>query len=124
MTRAGLTLGTGESLRTDNDEVVTLGSTARDGEIYNIVGSFKQGAVDVEEVKTYNPANLKDAIGDISKERAEIEKEKAKDVLRTMLERKDAIEYNLRTIQAELTAINRELNVFYKKAPTPKTPKK
>ena len=115
LSKAGIELHEGECVNSDNGDEVSLSDTAINGETYNIVGNYKQGAVVEDDVSKFDKTALADAIGDIDEERAEIQKEKAKDVLREILGRKDVIEFNLEKNQEELKAIDKELKVFYKK---------
>ena len=112
--KAGMELHEGESVNSDDGAVVNTTSNAVDGETYSIVGNYKQGKPE-EDVSTFNKEALADAIGDVKKERAEIEKEKAKTILREILDRKDVVEFNIKQSQEELKGIEKELKVFYKK---------
>ena len=115
LNKAGIELHEGEGVNNDSGEDVNLSDTAVNGETYNIVGNYKQGAVTEEDVSKFDKTALSDAIGDIDEERAEIQKEKAKEVLREILGRKDVVEFNLEKNQEELKGITKELKVFYKK---------
>ncbi len=112
--KVNITLGSGEGLNNESGETVNTSDGAVDGETYYIVGNYKQGAI-AEDVKTFDKGLLSEAIGDVDKERAEIQKEKAKDVLREILSRKDVLEFNLSQIQEDLKKIDKELLVFKKK---------
>ncbi len=111
LTKAGLTISDGESINDDSGEVVNRTDTAVDSETYHIVGNFKQGN-DMEELSTFDNSNLADAIGDVDEERANIQKEKAKAILREILGRKDVCEFNLAVAQKELKSIEKELKLF------------
>lgn len=112
LTKANLTLNSGQALNNEDGEVVDANSPAVDGETYYIVGNYKQGAVDI---KGFTKSSLANAIGDVNVERAEIQKEKAKKILRVILDKKDVLEFNINGLQEELKAINKELKVFYNK---------
>ncbi len=115
LNKAGIELHEGEGINSDSGEDVNLSDTAVNGETYNIVGNYKQGGVTEDDVSKFDKTALSDAIGDIDEERAEIQKEKAKEVLREILGRKDVVEFNLEKNQEELKGITKELKVFYKK---------
>ncbi len=113
LTKANLSVGEGEGINNDGGESITVNTPAEDGETYYIVGNFKQ-AGGSEDLKTFDENALSDAIGDVDEERAEIQKEKAKEILRGILNRKDVVEFNLNELKEELKAIEKELAVFKK----------
>ncbi len=111
LTKLNLSIGEGEGINNNDDEKIELSDEAVDGETYWIVGKHKQAS---EELKSFDKTALSEAIGDVEEERAKIQKEKAKDILREILGRKDVVEFNLKENQEQLKAINKELGVFKK----------
>ena len=119
--KAGLSLGSGEGIKNENDTTISLSANAVNGETYYIVGNFKQGQ-DLEEVKTFSSEAIALAVKDIDKERLELQAEKAKNALRSILNRQDTATFNLHQTRVELKAIDKELDVFSGKTKKTKTP--
>ncbi len=124
LSKAGLKVGDGEGIQTDDGTDVPITSKAVNGETYNIVGNYKQAneGDDKVDVSTFNKEALSMAQKDIDEERLKHQAEKAKDVLRKILNRKDVVEYNIAEGQKELGTINKELKVFATEK-VPRTPK-
>ncbi len=112
LTKANLTLASGQGVDDDNGAHVEVGACVVDGETYHIVGNYKQGCDEREEVKTFNKEVLAESIKDVDKERDEIKLEKARTFLREILSRKDVADYNLEKANQEVKAIEKELSIF------------
>ncbi|KKN57965.1 hypothetical protein LCGC14_0556230 [marine sediment metagenome] len=114
LSKAGMSVGEGEMLNDDSGAVVNSTDIAVDGKTYYIVGNYKQGS-GIDEVQNFEVGNLADAIGDVDKERAEIQKEKVKVILRDVLDRKDVLECDISRLQKELKEVEKDLKVFSRK---------
>ena len=49
LTKAGMTLSDGETINDEDAEVVNVTDEAQDGEIYSVVGNYKQGNEESKE---------------------------------------------------------------------------